>query len=85
MEVPELTVKLVAATVPNFTAVAPVKLVPVMVTDVPPLVGPAFGLTPVTVGPPDQLEALRSTATDDDTPAGDWAAVGDTAPETLGS
>ena len=35
---------------PKFTAVAPVKLVPVMVTVVPPAVGPEVGLTPVTVG-----------------------------------
>ena len=45
-----LTVKLVAATVPNFTALAPVKLVPEMVTEVPPAVDPVVGLTPVTVG-----------------------------------
>ncbi len=41
MEVALLTVKLVAAVAPNFTALAPVKLVPVMVTTVPPAVGPA--------------------------------------------
>ena len=35
---------------PNFTAVAPVKLVPVIVTVVPPAVGPEVGLTAVTVG-----------------------------------
>ena len=44
------TVKLVAATPPNVTAVAPVKLVPVIVTLVPPATGPEPGLTPVTVG-----------------------------------
>ena len=32
------------------TAVAPVKPVPVMVTEVPPACGPLFGVTPVTVG-----------------------------------
>ena len=32
------------------TAVAPVKLVPVMVTEVPPASDPLVGLTPVTVG-----------------------------------
>ena len=48
--VAELTVKLVAAVLPNFTAVAPVKLVPVMTTVVPPAVGPVLGLTAVTVG-----------------------------------
>ena len=45
-----LTVKLVAAVEPNSTALAPVKLVPVMVTLVPPAVGPAAGFRAVTVG-----------------------------------
>ena len=40
IEVAELTVKLVALVAPNLTAVAPVKPVPVIVTDVPPAVGP---------------------------------------------
>ena len=40
MEVALLTVKADAAAAPNFTAVTPVKLVPVMVTEVPPAVGP---------------------------------------------
>ena len=48
--VAETTVKLVAATAPKTTLVAPVKLVPVMVTVVPPLVGPDLGETAVTVG-----------------------------------
>ena len=48
--VAELTVKLVAAVAPNLTAVAPVKLVPVMTTLVPPAVGPDVGASPVTVG-----------------------------------
>ena len=42
--------KLVAATVPKTTLVAPVKPVPVMVTVVPPAGGPEVGETPVTVG-----------------------------------
>ena len=37
---------------PKSTAVAPVKPVPVTVTDVPPPVGPPAGLTPLTVGGP---------------------------------
>ena len=45
-----LTVKLEAAVVPNFTALAPVKPVPVIATEVPPVLGPELGLTPVTVG-----------------------------------
>jgi hypothetical protein len=50
IEVAELTVKVVALVAPNFTAVAPVRLVPVMATDVPPVVGPAVGEIDVTVG-----------------------------------
>ncbi len=49
-EVAETTVKEVAAAVPKLTAVAPVRLVPVTVTLVPPAVGPLVGLTAVTVG-----------------------------------
>jgi hypothetical protein len=44
------TVKLDASTEPNFTAVAFVKPVPVIVTELPPAVGPEDGLTFVTVG-----------------------------------
>src|SRR5579863_2592122 len=44
------TVNAVAAVLPNITLVAPVNAVPVMVTVVPPVVGPEAGLTPVTVG-----------------------------------
>jgi hypothetical protein len=46
-----LTVKEPAALLPNLTAVAPEKLVPVMVTLVPPGGGPVFGMTLITVGP----------------------------------
>jgi hypothetical protein len=46
----ELTEKLTAAVLPNFTAVAPVKPVPVMVTDEPPAAGPFDGETLLTVG-----------------------------------
>ena len=49
MEVALFTETTVAAVVPNFTP-APVKLVPVMVTVVPPAAGPPAGLTAVTVG-----------------------------------
>ena len=44
------TVKLLVPVEPNETLVAPVKLEPVMVTVVPPVVGPLAGLMPVTVG-----------------------------------
>jgi hypothetical protein len=47
-----LTMKEPAALLPNLTAVAPEKLVPVMVTLVPPCIGPVFGLTLATVGGP---------------------------------
>jgi hypothetical protein len=40
IEVSEMTLKLVALVEPNLTALAPVTLVPVMVTEVPPAAGP---------------------------------------------
>ncbi len=87
-EVPApFTTTLVPATVPNFTEVTPVKLVPLTVTEVPPAVDPDVGLTPVTVGAGGgaPLLALNSTATAEEVEAGDCEAVGDTAPETVGS
>ncbi|HEY3815051.1 MAG TPA: hypothetical protein VGL66_17675, partial [Caulobacteraceae bacterium] len=45
-----VTEKLVAATPPKVTAVAPVKPEPVTVTVVPPVEGPLVGLTRVTAG-----------------------------------
>ena len=51
IDVALLTITPVAALAPKSTAVAPLRLVPVMVTDVPPASGPLFGLTAVTVGP----------------------------------
>ena len=45
-----LTVKPVAAEPPKFTAVALVKPEPLMVTVVPPVLGPVVGEMPVTVG-----------------------------------
>ena len=50
IEVSEMTVKLVAAVPPKLTALAPVKLVPVMTNVVPPAVGPAPMLSEVIVG-----------------------------------
>jgi hypothetical protein len=50
IEVAETTVMPVALLLPNFTAVAPVKPVPPIVTSVPPAVGPALGAIDVTVG-----------------------------------
>jgi hypothetical protein len=51
IELSELTVKMVAPTVPNFRAVAPMKPVPVMATVVPPDVAPEAGETLATTGP----------------------------------
>lgn len=48
--VSELTVKLLLWNQPNETTVAPVKLVPVMVTLAPPALVPVDGLMPVTAG-----------------------------------
>ena len=45
-----LTVNEVALVLPKFTVVAPVKPVPVIVTEVPPIVGPLEGLIVETVG-----------------------------------
>ena len=45
LEVALSTEKPVAATVPNFTAVTPVRLLPVIVTELPPDVVPLAGLT----------------------------------------
>jgi hypothetical protein len=50
IEVAELTVKPVAGVAPNVTAVVPAKLVPVMVTEVPPAPGPEVGEIEVAVG-----------------------------------
>jgi hypothetical protein len=44
------TVNEVAAVLPKLTAVAPVNPLPVMVTTVPPAIGPALGRTAVTAG-----------------------------------
>ena len=51
IEVELTTFTAVAAVPPNVTAVAPMKPVPVMVTDCAPASGPDDGLRDVTVGP----------------------------------
>jgi len=71
----------VAAVPPKFTPVAPVRLFPVMVTEVPPAIGPELGLTEVTVGA--GAFAMSSASTDVDVPAGAWVALGVTALETV--
>src|ERR1019366_6541354 len=50
IEVSELTMTELAGAEPKVTALAPVRLVPVMVTEVPPVVRPEVGERPVTVG-----------------------------------
>ena len=52
MDVPELTVASLAGLEPKSTVAPFAKLVPVIVTTVPPPSGPAAGLTFVTVGVP---------------------------------
>jgi hypothetical protein len=55
-----VTTTLVAAVPPNETVAPEAKFVPVIVTDVPPPVGPLLGLTPVTVGGAMYVNALAS-------------------------
>ena len=62
IEVLETTVKLVAATAPNMTAVAPVKYLPVIVTVLPPTVEPVAGSRPVISGT-GRLKVNRSALT----------------------
>jgi hypothetical protein len=52
MDVGLTTTTLVAAVLPNITVAPEAKLVPVIVTAVPPPVDPLLGLTVVTVGGP---------------------------------
>ncbi len=52
IDVDETTVTLVAAVPPIVTPVAPAKPVPVIVTDVPPVVGPDDGVIELTAGGP---------------------------------
>ena len=60
IEVALTTVTPVAAVVPKFTAVAPRRFVPEIVTEVPPAVEPDIGVMPVTVG---EVVALLFTKT----------------------
>jgi hypothetical protein len=50
IDVSEFTVNELTAVAPNATALAPARLLPLIVTDVPPLSGPDDGLTPLTAG-----------------------------------
>lgn len=71
IEVSLLMVKLAALTLPNFTAVAPLKPVPVIATEVAPPAGPLVGLTAVTVGP--ELAGVQDTVKNNEEL--EWAAV----------
>jgi len=70
MEVEETTVKLEAGAPPNVTAVAPVKLVPVIVTVVRPAVLPEVGLMAVMVGTVGALKVNWSAELVADVPLG---------------
>jgi len=62
MDVVLSTTTLVAAVDPNVTVAPVAKLVPVMVTAVPPVVGPLFGdmlVTVADVSPPDDVRERR--------------------------
>jgi hypothetical protein len=69
IDVALLTVNEVALVLPNFTDVAPVKLLPVMATGVPPAAGPLFGEIAVTVGAGTCAWASRLVPTIDTTSA----------------
>ena len=58
--VPESTVNVADLLFENFTAVAPVKFVPVIVTDVPP--GPELGVNEVIVGTPVTVKSVELVA-----------------------
>jgi hypothetical protein len=61
IDVSELTVKLEALVEPNVTAVTLLNPLPAIVTDVPPVAGPALGSTLVRVGAGDAAAAALWT------------------------
>jgi hypothetical protein len=71
----ELTVKPAAATPPKVTAVVPERPAPLIVTDVPPAVGPAVGLISETLG--STVKGVGVVAVD---PMSDEGPVADTWP-----
>jgi len=75
IEVALLTVKLAAPLEPKLTADAPVRLVPVMVTEVPPAVGPVAGETEVTAGGRVPPEVCTETLVAAGVPAGATAVI----------
>ena len=70
MAVSYTMVKDTAACVPKLTAVAPVKLLPRMVTRVPPPNGPELGVRPVTEGAEAAVYVNWSVDEVDDCPLG---------------
>ena len=58
------TLKDAALTTPNFTELAPVKCEPLIVTDVPPALGPAVGFSDVTVGASTKVKRSKNDVTD---------------------
>ena len=73
IDVALFTVKLVALVLPKRTAVAPVKSVPVIVTVVPPAVGPLFGLTDEIVGIDIASDGTGAAEAPAEAPAGEEA------------
>src|SRR6516165_4947709 len=70
IEVSFTTITLAAGIVPKSTAVAPVKPVPLIVTNVPPLWGPLVGTRPVTTGAVTAVNVNRSAGEVADVPPG---------------
>src|SRR5262249_37265086 len=66
---------------PNLTSVAPVRLVPAIVTKVPPAVEPSFGLTAVTVGGEAAVSQVKWSAVDVAEVAAEVVTVTSTVPE----
>ena len=63
IEVALTTTTLVAAVPPTVTLLAPVKFVPVIVNDVPPVIGPVLGVTLAIVGEATKVYALALVPT----------------------
>ena len=62
ISVSDTTFTLVAGALPKSTAVAPLRFVPVIVTEVPPVVGPEDGVTLVSVGAVEASERITMSA-----------------------
>ena len=60
IELGEFTTKVKAFVEPNLTAVAPLRSIPLMTTEVPPFSTPSPGLTPLTVGAGEPYAMLKA-------------------------